>query len=154
MVHRKLILRIDFDGYAALRAHAEEAYPNECCGVLLGRFGDSENTVAGVVACANARQDSPHNRYAIAPLDLIRIQRDARNQGLEIIGFYHSHPDHPAQWSSTDLAEAHWLGCSYLIAHVANGKATDTRSFRLLGAPEQSSTDQKHFLEESIQISG
>ncbi len=147
-----MILRIDPASYAALRRHAEETYPNECCGVLLGRFADSENTVAGVVACANARQDSPHNRYSIAPLDLVRIQRDARNRGLEIVGFYHSHPDHPAQWSSTDLAEAHWLGCSYLIAAVAKGKAAETRSFRLVAATEEGSTDQKQFLEESILV--
>jgi len=147
-----LVLRIDPASYAALRRHAEEAYPNECCGVLLGCFGDSETTVAGVVACANARQDSPHNRYSIAPLDLVRIQRDARNQGLEIAGFYHSHPDNPARWSTTDLTEAHWLGCSYLITAVANGKAAETRSFRLVATAEEGSTDQKQFLEESILV--
>jgi proteasome lid subunit RPN8/RPN11 len=118
--------------------------------VLLGHFEGEANSVAAVVSCANASQDSPRNRYSIAPLDLVRIQRDARTQGLDIIGFYHSHPDHPPQWSATDLEEAHWLGCSYLIISVTDGKATETRSFRLLGAPEQSSPDQKRFLEESI----
>ncbi len=131
--------------------HAEETYPDECCGVLLGRFEDGVNTAVAAIACANARQDSPHNRYSIAPLDLVRIQREARNQGLDIIGFYHSHPDHPAQWSSTDLSEGYWLGCSYAITSVIKGKANETRSFRLAGSVEMV-LDQKQFEEEAVEI--
>ena len=97
------------------------------------------------IPCVNARRDSPSDRYAIDPKDLIRIQREARECGWDIAGFYHSHPDHPAQWSSTDLAEAHWLGCSYVITSVASGQATETRSFRLAGA-----ADEKRFEEEPI----
>lgn len=147
---QKLILRVSPASYTALRSHAEEMYPDECCGVLLGHFGDAVNAVVAAVACVNARQDSPRNRYSIAPLDLVRIQREARNQGLDIVGFYHSHPNHPAQWSSTDLAEAYWLGCSYLITSVIKGKAAETRSFRLTGGAELG-PDQKHFEEESIE---
>ncbi len=128
-----------------LRHHGEETYPEESCGVLVGRFEGSTRVAVSAVACANARTDSPRNRYAIDPKDLIRIQREAREQGLDIVGFYHSHPDHPAEWSSTDIAEAHWLGCSYVITRVTQGCAAETSSFRLEG-----SGDEKYFAEEPI----
>jgi proteasome lid subunit RPN8/RPN11 len=79
---------------------------------------------------------------------LVKIEREARSQGMEIAGFYHSHPDHPAQWSQTDFAEAHWLGCSYVITGVANGKATVTNSFLLAGTREE----DKRFENEAIQV--
>jgi proteasome lid subunit RPN8/RPN11 len=96
----------------------------------------------------NTRTDSAHNRYSIAPVELVGIEREARRQGLEIAGFYHSHPDHPAQWSSTDLAEAHWLGCSYVITAVAKGKADITNSFHLDGASEE----EKRFVQQAIRV--
>ena len=73
-------------------------------------------------------------------MELIRIQRQAREKGLDIVGFYHSHPDHPAQWSTTDFAEAHWLGCSYVITSVEKGKAKVTNSFLLTGTEEETSS--------------
>src|SRR5437868_2762458 len=88
-----------------LRRHGEESYPHECCGVLLGHFDGERNVVKAVVRCTNARTDSPRNRYSIDPRELVNIQKRARERGCEIVGFYHSHPDHPAQWSPTDLAE-------------------------------------------------
>ena len=107
------MLKIPKDVFDALRHHGEETYPHECCGVLLGRFDDDgAKTVICSAPCGNTRADSPHNRYHIDPKELIRIQREGRERGEEIVGFYHSHPDHPAQWSPTDLAEAHWIGCS------------------------------------------
>ena len=123
--------------YAAIRLHGEETYPHECCGVLLGHFGDDgSKTLSRVARCGNTREDSPHNRYNIDPRELIRIQREGREQGEDIVGFYHSHPDHPAQWSVTDLAEAHWFGCSYVITGVEKGKAALTNSFELTGSDE------------------
>jgi proteasome lid subunit RPN8/RPN11 len=143
------MLRIDYAGYEALRAHGEETYPHECCGVLLGKNeGGAGNHVRGLVRAGNTRTDSAHNRYHIAPVELIRIQRQAREQGLDIIGFYHSHPDHPAHWSTTDFEEAHWLGCSYVITSVEQGKAKITNSFLLMGKEE----DDKKFYDESIEI--
>jgi len=65
------------------------------------------------------------------------MERDARRLGLDIAGFYHSHPDHPAQWSATDFAEAHWLGCCYVITEVAQGKAAVSNSFLLTGSTEE-----------------
>ena len=134
--------------YDAIRAHGEETYPHECCGALLGKSTPGGWLVTEAVRAGNTRTDSAHNRYNIAPLELVRIEREGRRLGLEIAGFYHSHPDHPAQWSTTDFAEAHWLGCSYVITEVAKGKAAVTNSFLLTGTAEE----DKRFVQESIQV--
>ena len=131
------MLRILQTDYDALRRHGEETYPHECCGVLLGRFEeDATRIVTSTERAGNTRTDSAHNRYNIDPKELIRIQREGRERGEDIVGFYHSHPDHPAMWSSTDLAEAHWFGCSYVITGVEKGKAAVTNSFELTGTDE------------------
>jgi len=143
------MLKIANDAYAALRRHGEEAYPHECCGVLLGSFeSDGSKAVARVARCGNTRDDSPHNRYSIDPKELIRIQREGRQRGEDIVGFYHSHPDHPARWSQTDLAEAHWFGCSYVITSVEKGKAAITNSFELTGTDES----DKKLLDETTEV--
>src|SRR6266403_3710554 len=131
------MLKLSQSDSFSLRKHGEETYPHECCGVLLGCFDDNgSKTVSRIARCGNTRADSPHNRYQIDPRELIRIQREGRERGEDIVGFYHSHPDHPAQWSPTDLAEAHWFGCSYVITSVEKGVATITNSFELKGADE------------------
>jgi proteasome lid subunit RPN8/RPN11 len=134
--------------FQALRAHGEETYPHECCGALLGHPVPEGWQIESAVRAGNTRTDSAHNRYQIAPAELVRIERDARRQGLEIAGFYHSHPDHPAQWSPTDFDEAHWLGCCYVITAVAQGKAARTNSFLLAGAREE----DKRFEPQAIEI--
>ena len=144
------MLVIPTSEHDAIRRHGEETYPHECCGVLLGHFAGDDRRVTRSVRCGNTRSDSPHNRYSIAPQELVRIQRQARETGLEIVGFYHSHPDHPAQWSSTDLAEAHWIGCSYVITSVEKGKAQITNSFLLAGSKEE----EKRFEDEEIRVEG
>jgi proteasome lid subunit RPN8/RPN11 len=123
--------------YESIRAHGEETYPNECCGALLGRFADGAWAAEDAVTAGNTRTDSAHNRYNIAPAELVKIEREARGRGLDIAGFYHSHPDHPAQWSQTDFAEAHWIGCAYVITAVSQGKADVTNSFLLAGTTEE-----------------
>ena len=142
------VLAVTQAAYDQIRAHAEQTYPNECCGALLGVATADGWQVTVAVAAANARTDSAHNRYQIAPLELVRIERDARRHGLGIAGFYHSHPDHPAQWSTTDFAEAHWLGCAYVITQVIQGKAADTNSFLLAGSSEE----DKRFEPQAIRI--
>jgi proteasome lid subunit RPN8/RPN11 len=142
------MLRIPQKEYAAIRRHAEETYPHECCGVLLGTADGNQRVVRSSARCGNTRVDSPHNRYHIDPKELVRIQREGRERGEDIVGFYHSHPDHPARWSPTDLEEAHWLGCSYVITSVEKGKADLTNSFELAGDGES----QKKFLDEPIEI--
>lgn len=143
-----IVLKIGKLQFEELRHHGEQTYPHECCGVLLGQIdGDGVKDVRAVVRCGNTRIDSPHNRYHIDPRELIRIQREARESELDIVGFYHSHPDHPARWSQTDLAEAHWIGCSYVITSVEQGRAAQTNSFELAGEE-----DNKQFHDEEITV--
>jgi proteasome lid subunit RPN8/RPN11 len=141
-----MALRITKALWAELREHGSETYPHECCGVLIGAYeDDGSKLVSQVVRCGNTRLDSPQNRYHIAPAEIAKIQREAMMQGADIVGFYHSHPDHPAKWSVTDLAEAHWTDSSYVITSVESGNAVLTNSFRLMG-PEEN----KWFEDESI----
>jgi proteasome lid subunit RPN8/RPN11 len=138
--------------YDQLRAHGEETYPHECCGILLGKSDAEDITVTELLRAGNTRTDSAHNRYHIAPQELIAAQRQGRKSGLDIVGFYHSHPDHPAQWSVTDFAEAHWFGCAYVITSVDGDKTTGsakiTHSFLLTGTSE----DDKAFVNQRIEI--
>jgi hypothetical protein len=133
------MLKIAPNDYAALRRHGEETYPHECCGVLLGRTDDGgARVVTSTARCGNTRTDSPQNRYNIDPRELVRIQREGRERGEEIVGFYHSHPDHPA----------HWFGCSYIITSVEKGTAAITNSFELAGSEES----DKRLLDETIEV--
>jgi len=123
------MLKLSEPIYNALRKHGEETYPHECCGVLLGRSVQNAdnldiNTVEDAVRAGNTRTDAAHNRYHIAPQELIKIQRQGRERGLDIVGFYHSHPDHPARPSQFDLDHA-WPTFAYVIVSVAAGAAAD-----------------------------
>jgi proteasome lid subunit RPN8/RPN11 len=131
------VLRMPRAVYEAMRAHGEATYPDECCGALLGRSMQGSWEVVEAVKAGNTRTDSAHNRYNIAPAELVKIQREAMLRNLDIAGFYHSHPDHPAQWSATDFDEAHWIGCSYVITEVKQGKAAQTNAFLLAGTTEE-----------------
>jgi proteasome lid subunit RPN8/RPN11 len=143
------MLKVPQSAYASLRRHGEETYPHECCGVLLGQIDeDGVRRVTSVARAGNTRTDSAHNRYNIDPKELIRIQGEGRERAEDIIGFYHSHPDHPAQWSQTDLAEAHWFGCSYVITSVEKGRAVLTNSFELTGSDE----NDKKLVNEKIDL--
>jgi len=142
------MLKIGKADFGAIRQHGEETYPDECCGVLLGQMDGEVRSVSSVVRCGNTRTDSPQNRYHIDPRELIRIQRQGRERGEDIVGFYHSHPDHPARWSTTDLAEAHWFGCSYVITSVEKGKAAVTNSFELTGSDE----GDKKLIDEKVEV--
>jgi proteasome lid subunit RPN8/RPN11 len=143
-----MALRISRDLLEQLRKHGEETYPHECCGILVGDFDDAGGKLlTTVVRCGNTRTDSPQNRYHISPVELLRAQREALVAGHDIVGFYHSHPDHPAHWSATDLAEAHWTNCSYVITSVEKGRAVLTHAFLLQGQEED-----KHFEDEAIEV--
>jgi proteasome lid subunit RPN8/RPN11 len=142
------MLKIGKSEFDELRRHGEETYPHECCGALLGRMDGDQRVVTSIARCGNTRDDSPHNRYSIDPRELVRIQRQGRERGEDIIGFYHSHPDHPARWSPTDLAEAHWFGCSYVITSVEKGKAAVTNAFELSGINE----DDKKLVDEKFEV--
>ncbi|MGC2109417.1 MAG: M67 family metallopeptidase [Candidatus Korobacteraceae bacterium] len=142
------MLKLRTSQYDEIRRHGEETYPDECCGILLGVSDGDERSVRATMRCENACTESRENRYHIDPREVIRAQRSARDEGLEIVGFYHSHPDHSARWSQTDLEEAHWIGCSYVITKVAGGKASETNSFALTGALEE----DKALVEEEVVV--
>jgi proteasome lid subunit RPN8/RPN11 len=144
------MLKIRKTDFEQIRRHGEEAYPRECCGVLIGKLEDGTRVVKGAIRCQNAQKDAPSHRYNIAPEELIGAQKKAREQGFDIIGFYHSHPDHPSRWSRHDLEEAHWFACSYVITSVEGGKASRTSSFVLCGNDE----DSKRFDDETIEVIG
>ena len=113
-----------------IRRHGEAAYPAECCGALAGRVGE-EKEVVRLAPAVNRRTDDPH-RYLIAPDDLRRLEAGLRAEGLEIVGYYHSHPDHPAVPSAYDTAHA-WPWYSYLIVRVEQGRAREAASYTLDG---------------------
>ena len=113
-----------------IRRHGEEAYPAECCGALAGRgTGEGGREVVRLAPAVNRRTDDPH-RYLIAPDDLRRLESELRGEGLEIVGYYHSHPDHPAVPSGYDTAHA-WPWYSYLIVRIEQGRAQEAASWTL-----------------------
>ena len=119
-------MKISGDALDAIRAHGAEGYPHEICGIMIGLPGD--RTVTEVKRARNIVVDRARDRYEIDPRDHIRIQREADDQGMEIIGYYHSHPDHPAQASRFDTERA-WAGYVYLIVAVHEGKPVDANAF-------------------------
>jgi len=113
-----------------IRRAGERAYPAECCGVLAGRPGEVKEVVR-LVPVTNQRTDDPH-RYLIAPDDLRRIESELRASGLEVLGCYHSHPDHPAAPSAFDTEQA-WPWYSYIIVRVDGAGAAELTSWVLAG---------------------
>ncbi|PZU99495.1 MAG: metal-dependent protease of the PAD1/JAB1 superfamily [Leptolyngbya sp.] len=161
---------IGADGYRALVEAASATYPSEACGLLVGRRepspGSDDRTVVEVVALNNAwepslleytdsqaglgedpsaREHSVGDRYWIDPADMLAVQRSARERGLEIIGVYHSHPDHPAVPSECDRILA-WPVYSYVIISVMAGQVADLKSWRL--------NDQHQFEPEPVKMMG
>jgi len=104
----------------AIRRHGEETYPHECCGALVGRGG----RVEAVVALPNTTEEGPRRRFLVRPSDYRLAEQRARELGGELLGFYHSHPDHPARPSQYDLDHA-WPTFAYVIVAVASGTAGD-----------------------------
>ena len=141
-------LRLPRAIYNELRAHGEQTYPEECCGVLLGVATADGWSISAAVRAVNASAESARRRYHIAPAEIVAIVRDARRRNLEVAGFYHSHPDQPAEWSRTDLDEAHWIGCSYVITQVDGGRAAATKAFLLAGTTEE----DKRFEPQAVQV--
>jgi proteasome lid subunit RPN8/RPN11 len=111
-----------------IRREGESAYPAECCGVLAGRLAPVKE-VLRLVPATNRRTDDPH-RYLISPDDMRRIELELRSSGLEVLGCYHSHPDHPAAPSLFDTEQA-WPWYSYIIVQVERGRAAELTSWVL-----------------------
>lgn len=114
-----------------IRAHGEATYPEECCGLLLGKSSPEGNHVQALYPVKNQHAEHRERRYTIAPTDYLAAERAARQQGLDVVGFYHSHPDHPARPSDTDLAEATFPGYTYVIVAVHQGQAGELTAWRL-----------------------
>src|SRR6202022_3608420 len=118
LTERRVILTGSVD--EAIRRHGEETYPHECCGALVGR----DNFVNAVVALPNTTEEGPRRRFLVRPSDYQQAERRSAELGGELLGFYHSHPDHPARPSQYDLDHA-WPTFSYVIVSVAQGRAGD-----------------------------
>ena len=123
---------LDREQLAAIREHGERDYPFECCGLLVGTFADDgSKAVLEVYAISNAREEeAKRNRFLIRPEELMRGERHARALSLDVVGFYHSHPDHPAVPSPYDLEHA-WPSYSYVIVSVREGRAGDLFSWEM-----------------------
>ena len=136
-------LQLTTEQDAAIRAHAVQDYPHECCGFLVGRADGESVAVVRTVPAANTRDDSPRNRFEIDPGELVKTDRAARADGLGVIGFYHSHPDAPAMPSEFDREHA-WPGYCYVIVSVRQGQPQEMRNWLLRD-------DRTRFEEDSIE---
>jgi proteasome lid subunit RPN8/RPN11 len=135
---RNIALQAKVD--AAIRAHGREAFPHECCGALLGRDG----VVSEAFALPNTTEEGPRRRFLVRPDDYRAAETRARDTGLELLGFYHSHPDHPARPSQYDLDHA-WPSFSYVIVSVLGGRDDLLTSWQLRA-------DRSAFEEEEIEL--
>jgi proteasome lid subunit RPN8/RPN11 len=137
-------LKISSELLDRIRAHGRSTYPEECCGLLLGEADGTAKSVRYLRAMRNTREDSPKNRYLIDPRELLEAEREARARKLDIVGVYHSHPDHPARPSEFDREHAFpWY--SYIVVRVASGEPGELTSWVLLD-------DRSAFDAEEIEI--
>lgn len=137
------MIRITEEQLSAMRAHGERDYPYECCGLMLGRFHDGNKQVLEIYPISNAREEeAKRNRFLIRPEELMRGEKYAREKGLEVVGFYHSHPDDVAVPSQYDLEHA-WPTYSYIVMAVEEGSAADLKSWEM-------ESDRSRFNQEEI----
>jgi proteasome lid subunit RPN8/RPN11 len=137
------MIRIDDEQLAQMRGHGECDYPYECCGLMLGQFEDGRKQVVETYPISNAREEeAKRNRFLIQPEELMRGEKYAREKHLDVVGFYHSHPDEPAVPSRYDLEHA-WPTYTYIVVSVENGRAVDLRSWEM-------ESDRSRFNEEEI----
>ena len=114
-----------------IEAHGERTYPYECGGMLIGRFEDGQKSVVELLPMENAMTETEqHNRVLILPKDVLRAERYAREKRLDVVGYYHSHPDHPAVPSQFDLDHALPVW-TYIIVSVREGKAADVLAWEM-----------------------
>src|SRR5262245_1834321 len=152
-----MAIKVKREHLDAIRSHGEATYPQECCGFLLGEAAGDVNELRETFKAENEWQDSAaeatpsgqkreskDNRYLITPQQWKRAEDYARSRGLGIIGYYHSHPDHPAAPSGFDLDHSCWPGESYIIVSVERGKAGPLNSFR---KPDYTKFEQEDIIE-------
>jgi len=139
------MISISTDLLDQIRAHGVRDYPYECCGLLLGHYGAEGKIVNETYPISNAREESAkRNRFLIEPAELMRGERYARDRDVEVVGFYHSHPDSPAVPSQYDLDHA-WPTYSYVIVSTTAERATDLFSW-------EQEPDRSKFNQEEIRI--
>ncbi|MDX6443505.1 MAG: hypothetical protein QOH71_579 [Blastocatellia bacterium] len=138
------MITIESDQVNEMRRHGERDYPFECCGLMLGRFDPGgQKLLTETYPISNAREEeAKRNRFLIRPEELMRGEKYARENGLDVVGFYHSHPDEPAVPSKYDLDHA-WPTYSYIVVSVEKGQAVDLRSWEM-------EADRSRFNEEEI----
>lgn len=125
------MLRLKSEHYDEIASHGERDYPYECCGLLLGQFASSVKVVSEVFPISNAREEAAkRNRFLIEPDELLRGEKYAAARDLDVVGFYHSHPDHPAVPSQYDLEHA-WPLYSYIVVSVRKGKRDTLQSWEM-----------------------
>jgi proteasome lid subunit RPN8/RPN11 len=124
------VLKIQEELFRRIRAHGVETYPHECCGAILGHDGEGSREVLDLLPLANRRDDSPRNRFEVTADDVRLAETTARAKQMELLGWYHSHPDAPARPSEFDREHA-WPWYSYIIVSVQKGEPRDTTSWRL-----------------------
>lgn len=142
-----MILEISSSLLDEIHTHGEESYPEEGAGLLLGSSNEDMRQVSEILKLTNSREDSArHNRYLLTAQDMLRGEQEAMKRELDIVGIFHSHPDHPNRPSEFDREWAMpWF--SYIITSVNEGKAKESRSWRL-------SDDRLEFSEERIKVIG
>jgi proteasome lid subunit RPN8/RPN11 len=140
-----MAITLDAAVVEAIRAHGRQTYPNECCGALVGRDGH----VVEAFALPNTTEEGPRRRFLVRPSDYRAAESHATSRNAELLGFYHSHPDHPAQPSQYDLDHA-WPFFSYVIISVREGESREIRSWRL--RDDRSQFDEEHVTAEGEAI--
>src|SRR6266576_5901397 len=125
------MIAVNDEQLAQMRAHGERDYPYECCGLMLGRFEGGLKKVVEVYAISNAREEeAKRNRFLIRPDELMRGEKHAREQALDVVGFYHSHPDDQPVPSQYDLEHA-WPTYSYIVVAVTKGSSDGLCSWEM-----------------------
>ncbi len=136
----KRVLHLPEEARHQLCGWVESGYPEETCGLMLGSQDAGEVRIERVLKARNINTERARDRYEVAPEDFLEADTVAEASGLEVVGVWHSHPDHPARPSETDRTNA-WPGWSYIILSVERGKVADLRSWRL---------DADQFSEEAV----
>jgi proteasome lid subunit RPN8/RPN11 len=121
---------LDASAIGVIRRHATEAYPQECCGAIVGRADGVSREVTDAWPLANTSDHDRQRRFMIGPADYLNVEARAHHEGVSLLGFYHSHPDAPAEPSQYDLLHA-WPNVDYIIVSVVRAAPADVTCWRL-----------------------
>ena len=137
------MIEVEQSPWQAMVLHAEQTYPNECCGAMLGHIEGDKKRVSEVIALENASTGEQRQHYELRPQDLMSAERAARQRGLDLIGIFHSHPDCDAYFSETDLRNScPWF--SFIVLSIKNGRFDHANSF--LPDSDQTRADREELI--------